>query len=371
MLTLFFMINPAVAEQLVIYSSQENLNSELQPQLDEDAEKVLWADVQNFPLNFHGVTPKGKCVGIAKTTKEIEESLNKVVSALNYLELEKAVGHVNRIENDFLCLEEIVPAEILSRSYFLSGVTYYYDEDMDKTTEEWKQAITLNPSVEWDDQIEPSGKKLFTTIKEEVQTVATAQLVLYPSNSKVVLDGKERMSGDDIPAGRHLAQHETTKMKSYWIEVEPGNDVTMIALSSFDKLDTLMADSNGQQEILTALSLVRPDTDIRIITEQDLWYVPTGSDNWSKVDLQQAIKDNPNSTVKNTKAKALLISSAASLALGGTSFVMAKKSHDQYLATEDPVAANNIYAMNRLWFYSGIGLGVSAGGLLVGGVIQW
>ena len=89
MLYLLFFLQTAIAEQLAIYVNETALQSEKQPELDPSVEKVLWKDVQQFPLHFHGITPNGPCVGISKTNNEINASLDKVVSTLNYLELEK------------------------------------------------------------------------------------------------------------------------------------------------------------------------------------------------------------------------------------------------------------------------------------------
>ena len=155
-------------------------------------------------------------------------------------------------------------------------------------------------------------------------------------------------------------------MTNYWVSVEPGNNVTLVSLDSFDpNLESILADQNTSQELLTSLTLVRPDSEIQIIGTDTIWYIPAGASSWSQGDLNDFLP----SVQKNTH-KILFLSSAASLALSGTSFLLARQSHDAYLEESDSVKADSLYAMNKVWFWSGITLGVGAGGLMTGGLLQ-
>ena len=201
---LWFLIQSTFAETIAIYTNEDAFNSEKQPLFEKNTERILWQDVQKSPLSFYGVEPQGGCISVGKKNSEIQISLDKIVSLLNYVELEKALGHINRIENDFLCLQEIVPAEILSRSYYLSGITYHYMEDSEQATENWKQSLTFYPEAQWDDNIEPSGKPLFEQLQQDIETTASAQLSLYPSSAKITVDGITIENGANIPAGRQI-----------------------------------------------------------------------------------------------------------------------------------------------------------------------
>ena len=363
---LWIVINTALAEPIAIYANEEIFGSTKQIELQENTEKILWQDLQKTPLTFYGVSPEGGCVSVGKKNTEITKSLDKVVDLLSYVELNKALGHINRIENDFLCLEEVAPAVVLSRSYYLSGVTYYYKEDLEKATEKWQQALAFYPEAGWDEQIEPSGKPLFLELQSDLEATAFAQLSMYPSEVSVTVDGKSRRTGENIPAGRHLVQYQQQKMINNWISVDPGGNVTLVALDAFDSnVENVLADEQAREELLTSLQLVRPDAEIKVIGADTVWYVPKGSSSWS----QGTVEDFLPKVQRNTR-KALLISSAASLALGGTSFLLAKQSHDNYLAEGNAAQAETYYAMNKVWFWGGVALSTGAGGLMVGGLMQ-
>ena len=99
-----------------------------------------------------------------------------------YFEIDKAIGHIRRIENDLVCLNEKVPRSLLAKNQYLLGVSYFYDDKLDAAQQSWRQALLFDPMLQWDPNIEPSGKPAFEETKLEIQSQALSRLILIPEN---------------------------------------------------------------------------------------------------------------------------------------------------------------------------------------------
>ena len=381
-------IGMATAQQMAILSSETTDTASLSSDLDGNAEMIAWSDLQELPLVITNADIKGKCSGLAKSLSDIELALSGVIKSLDYLELEKADGHMRRVENNFHCLNEIAPASLLSQAYFLSGLTYFYREDQEKTVKDWEQAIVFDPNIEWNDLFEPSGKPLFQSTKDELRSVAEAQLVLFPSTATVVIDGQERKSGDSIPAGLHLVQHGQLNIKSYFIEVEAGTDVTLADFSGFaNDVGTAMSDPQQSQELLLALQLLPDFNDFLVASESTLWTLSMGGDSWKSKPRavekpantvveraeKEAIPSLPSApqVVERKRHPALMYASVGALGLGGASLLMARSKYNQFLAEGDDTLASQHVTQNAVYYWAGTGLSVAAGGLLIAGTVKW
>ena len=131
-------IGMATAQQMVVLSSETTDTTSIATSLDGNAETIVWTDLRELPLVITNADTKGKCSGLPKSLSDIELALSGVIKSLDYLELEKADGHMRRVENNFHCLNEIAPASLLSQAYFLSGLTHFYREDQEKTVKDWE-----------------------------------------------------------------------------------------------------------------------------------------------------------------------------------------------------------------------------------------
>jgi hypothetical protein len=387
----YLLLNIAIAQQLVVVNSEGTNTDGVALDLDDNAETILWSDLQQLPLSISNAEIKGKCAGLAKSLEDVETALSGVGKSLDYIELEKADGHMRRVENSFRCLNEIAPASLLSKAYFLSGLTDFYREDNDSAVTDWQQAIVFDSSIEWDDQFEPSGKPLFDSTKDELKSIAEAQLVIFPSTATIIIDGEERNSGDSIPAGLHLIQHGKDNTKSYFVQVEAGSDVTLASFVDFPSdLNELMSDSNLSQEFLMALRRLPDFDDYRLVSTENYWSLSMGGDTWKStsisstkaVDLKPKVDTKKNrgtpqnlpevATIADKKRHPVLTyASIGALGLGGVSLVLAKNRYDDYLLEGDPTVAATLAGKNAMLFWTGTGLSVAGGGLLVAGTVKW
>ena len=175
---LFLLSTQAFADQLVVLQSEER--RVIANTYYSNADMIFpWSDLQRYPLKFSNVTSTGACSVYPRTIEDVKTSLSNVTSALNYMELDKADGHLLRVESDLRCLNEIVSSDLLSQVYFISGLTHYYRQDEAEAQAQWKQAYALNEELTWDDVYEPSGKSLFEQTLAETKFSQSRRSLLY------------------------------------------------------------------------------------------------------------------------------------------------------------------------------------------------
>jgi hypothetical protein len=129
------------AAPLVIIDDNIESNQPVQSIIDSNTEVVQWSAIQNLPLSLKNIESERKCLGSPTTLTDIEESLTKAKSGINYFEIEKALGHLSKIENDIVCVSEKVPTELLTKTYFYMGIAHNYNNDTEKAVQSWRQAF--------------------------------------------------------------------------------------------------------------------------------------------------------------------------------------------------------------------------------------
>ncbi len=354
----------ALAEQIVILDKESSDSRDLQALIDPNAEIILWSDLQQAPLSFSNISEYKGCLGKVVTLEDIEISLQKADSSILYLEINKAIGHINRIENDLVCLNEKVPRAILAKTQFLLGVSYFYDEKMDLATDSWGQALLFNPDLDWDPNIEPSGKPAFEDTKTEIKSQAQSRLILIPQTTNLTIDGQHVQNGTDINAGTHLVQHDKLNNQGHMISTAVGSDTYIVSFADFPKnLSSIMEDDTLRKEFLNGLQIMQKNADVKVVENGQFWYTAVGINQWkSKYINEPGINFKPN--------KKLLIAGASTVLLGGGAMGLAINQHNQYMDANDADEAI-IYATNRIAWFSGTGLAVVGSGLLIMGTFQF
>jgi len=354
----------ALAEQIVILDKGSSDSRDLRVLIDPNAEIVLWSDLQKAPLSFSNISEYKSCLGKVVTVQDLEVSLQKADSSILYLEINKAIGHIHRIENDLVCLNETVPRSILAKTQFLLGVSYFYDEKEDLATESWAQALLFNPELDWDPNIEPSGKPAFEETKAEIKSQAQSRLILIPQTTHVTIDGQDVLNGTDINAGKHLVQHNKLNNQGHLISTEVGSDTFIVSFADFPKdLSSIMQNDTLRKELLNGLQIMQKEADIKIVENGQLWYRAVGINQWnSKYINEPGINFKPN--------KKLLVAGASTVLLGGGAMGLAINKHNQYMDAND-ADAEIIYATNRAAWFSATGLAVVGSGLLLMGTFQF
>jgi hypothetical protein len=360
----------AIAEKLVVVES-DDLTATANQLYQEQTVVLSWSEMQGMPLLFSNAVVLGDCSVYPKKISDVETSLGNVGSALDYMELEKADGHMVRVENNLRCLDEPVTPELLSKIYFISGLTHFYRKEEEKTIEQWTQAYSFNEELIWDEQFEPSGKSLFEETLTDLKFTAQSTLLLLPSSTSMFIDGVEKNNQSDLHSGKHLVQHGE-KVYSHLIQLEEGQDVHVISLADFPNgISDIMDDENSRAELLKAFQLGTEYSDYVILTEQHQWTVIPGSNDWKSVELQDAINNSVASIPTDGKKRRLYLAytSIGTATLSGLSFFLANKKYEEFMTSVDDPAA--LKSQNQTYFLSGVGLGVVSSGLMIAGVTKW
>ena len=365
---LLLLSTQAFADQLVVLQSEER--RVIANTYYSNADMIIpWSDLQRYPLKFSNATSTGDCSVYPRTLEDVGASLSSVKSALNYMELDQADGHLIRVEGELRCLNEAVSADLLSQVYFISGLTHYYRQDEEKAKEHWKQAYALNEELTWDDTYEPSGKPLFEQTLNGIKFSAKSTLLTLPSTLQVTVDGEVSSNASLLHSGKHLLQYGE-ELHSHLIDVQEASDFYVIGFDAFaPDLNVVMQDKQSRTELLKALELGTPYNEYVVITESASWTLIPGSMDWSSTTFEN-LAESQTSLVKTKKTRPHLSFTAIGTAsLSALSFYLAGQTYDKYMTSVDGLEA--LEQQNQTYILSGVGLGIVSGGLLVAGVTKW
>jgi hypothetical protein len=368
---LYGLIGLGLAGQTIILEDKTQIDN-FQSDLDPNAQVLLWGDVFLSPLTYKNIASSQNCQAMSTTAAQLQDSLKKAEQALNYHEIDKAIGYIHRIQNDMICLNEKLPVSVISSTYFLLGVAHYYNEDFDQSNESWKQALLYDSDMQWDPNIEPSGQANFDSIKSEMQSEATARVILVPQSAQLTIDGQVAVNGREIFSGSHLLQQDSQEYQANLVNIETGADAYIVSFADFDEdLSSVMADELARQELLVGLQILIPDQELRIIENNRMWYLPLGAQRWRAQEQGESTSTN---TAKKSRSlnKPLLIAGGTSLLLGGGAFYLASVAQDDFSKfTYYTEEAANTHRLNRMSWYTGAGLTAVGGTLMVLGTISF
>ena len=358
----------AQADQLVVLQSEEQ--RVLANTYYSNADVIFtWKDLQKYPLKFSNVESTGDCSVYPKTLSDVNASLANVKSALNYMELDQADGHLLRVEGDLRCLNETVSSELLSKVYFISGLTHYYRQDEAGAVSQWKQAYALNQELVWDETYEPSGKGLFEETLTGTKFSAKSTLITLPSTLQVSLDGQISSNASTVHSGKHLLQYGE-ELHSHLIDVEEASDFYVIGFDAFDsELNLVMQEKQSRTELLKALQLGTPYSEYVIVTADDSWTLIPGSKDWSTTRVEDLAQSQMELGNSNKRRPYLSFTAIGTASLSALSFYLAGQTYDKYMTSVDGLEA--LEQQNQTYILSGVGLGIVSGGLLVAGVTKW
>ena len=365
MVILSLLTSVVFAEQLVVIESESSL-PEAKSIYSEDSTVLVWSTLQRYPLMFSNATQTGECSVYPKSINDVQSALANVQTALDYWELEKADGHLLRVEGNLRCLNEIVSDQLLSEVYFVSGLTYFQRQDETNAVAQWVQALTFDDQLKWDDAYEPSGKPLFEQTSYGLTFSAKTNLIPLPSTMSVTVDGSEANGTTTLYSGKHLVQYGD-EIHSYLIDVEEAADVHVVGFSAFeDDLGSVMASELSRKEYLKALKYGTDFTEFVVMTDSESWTPIPGGTDWDKTNLELL---KQQTLVEKTRRPSLMIASIGTVSLSALSFYFAAQKFDDYMNGVNNL--DQIESANHLYFLTGIGLGVASGGLLVAGVTKW
>ena len=128
MVILSLLTSLVFAEQLVVIENESSL-PQAKSIYSENSTILVWSSLQRYPLKFSNATQAGECSVYPKSIEDVTSALANVQTALDYWELDKADGHLLRVEGNLRCLNEIASSQLLSEVYFVSGLTYFQRKD--------------------------------------------------------------------------------------------------------------------------------------------------------------------------------------------------------------------------------------------------
>jgi len=369
---IFLLSNAVLAEQTVILEDKSHLQA-FQTEVEPNAQILLWQDIQSYPLIFTGIASPERCTGIRTNVSQLQESLTKAEDALNYLEIDKAINYIKRIQNDIVCLDERIPSQLIGSTYFLLGVAHSYNNDDDLARQSWNQALLYTPNLEWDTNIEPSNQPKFEETKQELHSQTTSRMMLVPQQAKLSIDGSPIIQAGDVFSGVHLVQHDAVNFEGYRINTDASTDTVIVSFADFpSRLTETMAPETSRQELLVGLRILNPEADFKVIEQDQLWYLAPGSSTWNVQQVQSAPKSK-NSTSSTTafdqRKMPLVLAGTGSIFLGGVAFFIANSTQAQFQNyTEQSQEAQTTYTTNRISWASGVGLTTVGSALILSGL---
>lgn len=388
-LAVLLMTNGASADPLVILNNPESNTGEIQEKVKDGAEFLTWDELREFPLAFGSVEASKTCLGKPVSLDELRDALKSAESSVAYLETKSALGHVRKIQSNLVCVNEPIPTALLARSSYIAGVAYNYDENLELAKTNWQQALMYDPSMVWDENIEPSGRPAFEEALRIITNQASTRLIFMPDEATLTIDGHTPKSGDSVIAGEHLVQHNALGFQGHTIKTEMGTDAYIVSFADFPSdLGVVMADPVKRNEMLKALLMVQDKTDIRVVTNSEYWYLPMGTTKWKSQELKNASNSGKKSAeigvaatdgaerahVKSKDAgrinKPVFYAGAGTLALGAASLIIANQHHQTFEGYGVGTSATEVeetWGLQRGFWFAGTGLAVVGGGLMIGG----
>lgn len=373
----------ALAGPFVLLEDMEQKTDALMETVSSDATVLEWSQLQGYPLVLDGVEDAERCRAGAVSLKTLEEHASKAESALSYMEMGNVVGHIRQLENASVCADGPVPAAMLARGEYLSGVAQFAEGEVDAAKASWRRAFLYDSALAWDDYIEPSGKETFESVREALGYEPTGRLILVPSDAEVTVDGQVRSSGDGLHAGPHFVQHNALGHAGHRFRSTPGEDVYAVSFKDFSaELSGTMGASASREALLRGLQIMGAGDDIRVVAGGQLWTIPVGAQQWSAQpwgeapaarsksapDKKSAGRSRPASADASGRGRVVLGSSA--LAAGAASLAWSFVEYNKfnaYAAGDSFSDAEATWGRQRALWWTGVGASAAGAGILLSG----
>lgn len=156
-----------------------------------------------------------------------------------------ALASVASAESASEALETVARASIISRVHYYRGMAIYMNGDQDAAMNEWRTALMIDNSLQWDEGIakDQQAQDLFEALRKEVRDRQTEDAGVPPmlGLAKLYIDGERVCPQDRVQRGTHLIQVECPEDRVYgewvtfpkkkvkWLKLCPdGVDTTLI-----------------------------------------------------------------------------------------------------------------------------------------------
>ncbi len=133
---------------------------------------------------------------------------------LDALDTAEAQETLEEALDDLACADTVVEREVLGQLYMLHGLARYYEGGAEAARQDFRRAVTVNPSIEWDPNDPPEPQQVYLKAREDIylQGRSRVEAVFSPGEvTQVVVDGlsvaANEPGGDDVHPGTHLLQY--------------------------------------------------------------------------------------------------------------------------------------------------------------------
>lgn len=133
---------------------------------------------------------------------------------LDSLETEAAQKTLDSAMAQLACADDVVEREILGAMYMMRGLARFFEERAEAARQDFRRAVTVNPSIEWDPNYPPEPQQVYLKAREDIYLPGRGRVeasFLSGEVLQVVVDGQSFAAGEpgglDVHPGYHLLQY--------------------------------------------------------------------------------------------------------------------------------------------------------------------
>ncbi len=133
---------------------------------------------------------------------------------LDALETLAAQNTLDAALENLACADAVVERDLLGTMYMLRGLARYYEEREEAARQDFRRAVTVNPSVEWNADYPPEPQQVYLKAREDIYLPGRGRIeavFLQGEVTQVVVDGQSVAAGEpgglDVHPGFHLLQY--------------------------------------------------------------------------------------------------------------------------------------------------------------------
>jgi len=308
----------AVAQDLVFYEGED---------ADVAVARVVIATGQKTaslsPTDFDAVSASmaptvggmgafDACAGDSTTSAEIEGLIEKVDSAISFMEHDSARKLMRQIDAKLGCLSEPLLPSLGARGPYLGGIVALADDNKPEAWAHFNQAALLDPDIKWDENFAPEGKALFKGARTETISADGVEVFLLPPpvDGALRIDGKPIAAGTEVvelKAGRHLVQWAGAGAVVGWLSVEPGPASSFMVPSLMPENTLLWARrEKGQARLAQVLGALGVGSDTAYVTASGgVWKYTATDGKWETIVEAEVSSDVPVPPETDVQNKAL------------------------------------------------------------------
>ena len=133
---------------------------------------------------------------------------------LDSLQTETAQQTLDEVLSQLACADAVVEREILGTMYMMRGLARFFEERAEAARQDFRRAVTVNPSIEWDPNYPPEPQQVYLKAREDIYLPGRGRVeasFLSGEVLEVVVDGQSFTAGEpgglDVHPGYHLLQY--------------------------------------------------------------------------------------------------------------------------------------------------------------------